>query len=60
MKIRNFAFLVYMCLIDSSCKNIVFEKNIPVTQLTTRSIPNDFTNYSSYFLISPLLIKTLI
>lgn len=39
-----------MCLIASSCENTVFEKNIPATQLTTRSIPDDFTNYNSCFL----------
>lgn len=58
MTIRNFAFLVYMCLIASSCENTVFENNISATQLTTRSIPDDFTNYNSYFLVLSFIDNT--
>lgn len=42
--------MFFLCLITTSCENTVLEENISATQLITRSIPNDFTDYNTYFL----------
>lgn len=50
MKKYHYICLFFICLIATSCENTVFEKDVPAVQPTTRSIPEDFTDYNTYFL----------
>ena len=50
MKAHNLIYLCFLCFMALSCENTSFEKDVPNPQLTTRSIPDNFTNYNTYFL----------
>lgn len=49
MKAHNLIYLCFLCFMALSCENTSFEKDVPNPQLTTRSIPDNFTNYNTYF-----------
>lgn len=50
MKKHYCIFLFFLCLIITSCENIVFEEETSATQVTTRSTYEDLGYYGSNFL----------
>lgn len=50
MKKNYFIYILLLCLITTSCENIVLEEEIPITSATTKSTPEELNYYGSNFL----------